>query len=123
MVWSLVVSAIVLTVVRGWQFIRAMPLRVWGLVLAGAALIAVNWGIYIWAVNNDRVVDAALGYFINPLVTVLFGVLIFKERLRVAPVGGGRARRHRGDRAGGGRRHLAVDRAEPGGIASPATGW
>ena len=63
---------------------------IWGLfplyfplVLAGAALIGVNWVIYIWAVNNDRVVDAALGYFINPLVTVLFGVLIFKERLRV----------------------------------------
>ena len=105
MVWSLVVSAIVLTVVRGWQHIRAMPLRVWGLVLAGAALIAVNWGIYIWAVNNDRVVDAALGYFINPLVTVLFGVVIFNERLRVTQWIGGRARRGRGDRAGGGRRH------------------
>jgi chloramphenicol-sensitive protein RarD len=51
-------------------------------VLAGAVLIAVNWGIYIWAVNAGHVVDAALGYFINPLVTVLFGVLIFRERLR-----------------------------------------
>ena len=51
----------------------------WALVLAGAVLIAVNWGIYIWAVNNAQVVDAALGYFINPLVTVLFGVLIFKR--------------------------------------------
>jgi chloramphenicol-sensitive protein RarD len=83
MVWSLVVSAIVLTVVRGWSAIRAMPARVWALVLAGAMLIAVNWGIYIWAVNNQHVVEAALGYFINPLVTVLFGVLIFSERLRV----------------------------------------
>ncbi len=59
-----------------------MPPRVWALVLAGAFLIAVNWGIYIWAVNAGHVVDAALGYFINPLVTVLFGVLIFRERLR-----------------------------------------
>ena len=59
-----------------------MPLRVWALVLASALLIAVNWGIYIWAVNAGHVVDAALGYFINPLVTVLFGVLIFRERLR-----------------------------------------
>jgi chloramphenicol-sensitive protein RarD len=58
--------------------------RTWGLVVAGAALIAVNWGIYIWAVNNGRVVDAALGYFINPLVSVLLGVLIFRERLRPA---------------------------------------
>ena len=82
MVWSLVVSAIVLTVVRGWTAIGRMPARVWALVLAGAVLIAVNWGIYIWAVNAGHVVDAALGYFINPLVTVLFGVLIFRERLR-----------------------------------------
>jgi len=83
MVWSLVVSAIVLTAVRGWPAIVGMPPRVWLLVLAGAVLIAVNWGIYIWAVNAGHVVDAALGYFINPLVTVLFGVLIFRERLRV----------------------------------------
>ena len=82
MIWSLVVSALVLTVVRGWRAIGAMPPRVWVLVLAGAVLIAVNWGIYIWAVNAGHVVDAALGYFINPLVTVLFGVLIFRERLR-----------------------------------------
>jgi chloramphenicol-sensitive protein RarD len=82
MVWSLLVSAIVLTVVRGWTAIIRMPLRVWALVLAAASLIAVNWTIYIWAVNAGHVVDAALGYFINPLVTVLFGVLIFRERLR-----------------------------------------
>jgi len=83
MVWSLLVSAVILTVVRGWRHIRQMPAKVWLLVLVGASLIAVNWGIYIWAVNADHVVDAALGYFINPLVTVLFGVLIFRERLRV----------------------------------------
>jgi len=83
MVWSLLVSAIVLTVVGGWGAISGMPRRVWALVVAGAALIAVNWGIYIWAVNAGHVVDAALGYFINPLVTVLFGVLIFRERLRI----------------------------------------
>jgi len=83
MVWSMLVSAIILTVVRGWRAIVLMPPRVWGLVVAGSCLIAVNWVIYIWAVNNDRVVDAALGYFINPLVTVLFGVVIFKEKLRV----------------------------------------
>ncbi len=83
MVWSLVVSAVVLTVVRGWPEIRATPPRVWAMVLAGAVLIAVNWGIYIWAVNNGEVVEAALGYFINPLVSVVMGVLIFGERLRV----------------------------------------
>ncbi len=84
MVWSLVVAALVLTVVRGWPEIRATPPRVWALVLAGAVLIAINWGIYIWAVNNGEVVEAALGYFINPLVSVLMGVLIFGERLRLS---------------------------------------
>ena len=84
MIWSLVVSALILTVVRGWPAIRTMPVRVWALVIAGSVLIGFNWGIYIWAVNNGRVVEAALGYFINPLVSVLLGVAIFAERLRPA---------------------------------------
>ena len=83
MIWSLVVAAVVLTVVRGWPEIRSTPPRVWAQVLAGAVLIAINWGVYIWAVSNGAVVEAALGYFINPLVSVLMGVIIFKERLRI----------------------------------------
>jgi chloramphenicol-sensitive protein RarD len=47
-------------------------------------LIAINWGTYIWAVTHGHVVDAALGYFINPLVTVALGMLIFRERLNRA---------------------------------------
>ena len=81
-----------------------MPPRVWALVLAGAVLIAVNWGIYIWAVNAGHVVDAALGYFINPLVTVLFGVLIFRERLRATQWVAVGLWRGRGRRAGRRRR-------------------
>jgi chloramphenicol-sensitive protein RarD len=51
--------------------------------LSGAAvLIAVNWGIYLYAVSVDRVIEAALGYFITPLVSVAFGMLVFGERLR-----------------------------------------
>ena len=49
-----------------------------------SVVIAVNWGVYIWAVNSDHVVEAALGYFINPLVTVLLGVVLLGERLRRA---------------------------------------
>ncbi len=45
-------------------------------------MISLNWGGYIWGVNNDRVVETSLGYFINPLVTVLMGVLVLGERLR-----------------------------------------
>jgi chloramphenicol-sensitive protein RarD len=49
--------------------------------LAASALIALNWGTYIWAVTHGHVVDAALGYFINPLVSVALGVVLFRERL------------------------------------------
>ncbi len=54
------------------------------LLLLGAAafLIAINWGVYIYAVNSDQVVEAALGYFLNPLITVALGVLVLRERLR-----------------------------------------
>jgi chloramphenicol-sensitive protein RarD len=44
-------------------------------------VISVNWGLYIWAVNNNHIVDASLGYYINPLLNVLLGILFFKERL------------------------------------------
>lgn len=53
---------------------------------AASALISVNWGIYVYAVNNGHVVDAALGYFINPLVTVALGLIVFRERLNRAQV-------------------------------------
>jgi chloramphenicol-sensitive protein RarD len=84
MVWSLVVMALLVTGLRQWRAIVSMPPRVLGLVVAAAVLIAVNWAMYIWAVNNGRVVEAALGYYINPLVSVVLGVLVFRERLRVA---------------------------------------
>ena len=47
-----------------------------------AVFIAVNWGVYIFAVDTDRVVEASLGYFINPLFVILLGVLVLRERLR-----------------------------------------
>ncbi|MEV5309579.1 EamA family transporter RarD [Streptomyces sp. NPDC052610] len=84
MVWSLAVVAAVLLVLRRWKWIGELvkqPRRL-ALIAVAAAVIAVNWGVYIWAVNNDRVVEASLGYFINPLVTIAMGVLLLKERLR-----------------------------------------
>ncbi|MFJ5776592.1 EamA family transporter RarD [Streptomyces sp. NPDC093094] len=86
MVWSFAVVAVVLLAVRRWRWIGKLvrqPRRL-GLVAVAAAVIAVNWSVYIWAVNNDRVVEASLGYFINPLVTIAMGVLLLKERLRPA---------------------------------------
>ncbi len=61
--------------------LRRLSARTWFQLLAASALIAINWGTYIWAVTHGHVVDAALGYFINPLVTVALGVVIFRERL------------------------------------------
>lgn len=57
------------------------PGRTLGLLFATTALIGVNWLLYIWAVVSDRVMEASLGYFINPLVNVLLGVVVLKERL------------------------------------------
>jgi len=70
----------------GGQWLRsalAGP-RVGRMLLVSSLLISTNWGIYIWAVTNGKVVDASLGYFINPLVNVLFGVLLLGERLNRA---------------------------------------
>jgi chloramphenicol-sensitive protein RarD len=83
-VWSLLVVAAVLAVTRSWAWVR--PLLADRATLArmtlAAVLIAVNWATYIWGVNNEHVVETSLGYFINPVVTVLIGVLVLHERLR-----------------------------------------
>ncbi|MGW5928568.1 EamA family transporter RarD [Streptomyces anulatus] len=86
MVWSLGVVAVALLVVRRWAWIGELvrDRRKLGLISVAAATITVNWGLYIWAVNNGHVVEASLGYFINPLVTIAMGVLLLGERLRPA---------------------------------------
>ncbi|MFC5155563.1 EamA family transporter RarD [Streptomyces amakusaensis] len=86
MVWSLAIVALALLALRRWGWIRELVSspRKLGLITVAAVTISVNWGLYIWSVNNGRVVEAALGYFINPLVTVAIGVLVLKERLRPA---------------------------------------
>lgn len=53
---------------------------------AASFFISINWFIYIWAVNHGKVLETSLGYYINPLITVIFGVLIFKERLTKSAV-------------------------------------
>jgi chloramphenicol-sensitive protein RarD len=81
-IWSLVAVAVILSARRHWRWIRAIPPRRLALLTLAAAIITVNWGVYIYAVNSGRTIEAALGYFINPLVSVLFGVVILRERLR-----------------------------------------
>ena len=83
-VWTLVLMAVVLVVMRRLSDIRRIDRRTWVLLVCASALVSGNWVIYVYAVNNGHVVDAALGYFINPLVSVLLGVLIFRERLNRA---------------------------------------
>ncbi|MEV4758198.1 EamA family transporter RarD [Micromonospora sp. NPDC049559] len=83
-VWSVAFVALVLAAMRNWGFLRGLlrrPKSLAGITLA-AALIAVNWGAYIYGVNSARVVETALGYFINPLVVILLGVTVLRERLR-----------------------------------------
>jgi chloramphenicol-sensitive protein RarD len=84
-VFSLVFCALLLTATRTWgSFRRVLGDRRTVLVFALAgALIYVNWTVYVLATVSGRVVDAALGYFINPIVTVLLGVLVLRERLRI----------------------------------------
>jgi chloramphenicol-sensitive protein RarD len=84
MVWSLVVVALILAVMRRWAWIPELlrqPRRL-GLIALAATVVSVNWGLYIWGVNSGHVVETALGYFINPLVTIALGVLVLHERLR-----------------------------------------
>jgi len=85
MVWSfiLVVGVVVITkdlpkvisVLRSWKTVLIF--------LATSSLLAINWLVYIRAINSGFIVDASLGYFINPLVSVLLGVIFLKERLRI----------------------------------------
>ncbi|MEU1663254.1 EamA family transporter RarD [Streptomyces sparsogenes] len=86
MVWSLVAVALVLLALRRWSWIRPLlrqPARL-GMIALAAAVISVNWGLYIWGVNSGHVVETSLGYFINPLVSIGFGVVLLRERLRPA---------------------------------------
>jgi chloramphenicol-sensitive protein RarD len=82
--WSCITMFVLLLVLRRTSHLKRVwrDRRVRVLLTVAAAVISVNWATYIWGVNNGRVVETSLGYFINPLVTVLMGVLILHERLR-----------------------------------------
>ncbi|MFD6447131.1 EamA family transporter RarD [Promicromonospora sp. NPDC060204] len=83
-VWSLLFCLIALAALRQLGDFRTAlrSPRILGTFAVAAALIVVNWVVYVYAVLSDRVLDAALGYFINPIITVLLGVLVLRERLR-----------------------------------------
>ncbi|WP_025994824.1 EamA family transporter RarD [Pseudomonas viridiflava] len=82
--WSALFGSIVLMFWKHpgwWRELRDNPKRLAVLALSGS-LIAANWIVYVWAVNNGRMVEASLGYYINPLVNVLLGMVLLGERLR-----------------------------------------
>lgn len=81
--WSVVLLALATPLLGRWATtLHALgPEKRW-LMVTSAVLIAANWGTYIWAVQAHRVLQASLGYFVNPLVSVLLGVAFLRERLR-----------------------------------------
>jgi chloramphenicol-sensitive protein RarD len=81
-VWSLAFLVVVLALTAGFRWVRTIGRARMIQLTVAALLITVNWGGFIYAVNNDHVVDAALGYYINPLVSVALGVLVLHEHLR-----------------------------------------
>ena len=85
MVWSLAVVLLLVTFQRHWRWLRFAfgNARILLTFMSTALLLSINWFVYIWAVNAGHIVEASLGYFINPLVNVLLGILFLKERLRL----------------------------------------
>ena len=84
LIWSLVVmTALVIGLRRAPQFLALLRSpRTFGLLVLAGATVTCNWATYIWGVNHGRVVETSLGYFVNPLVTMLLGVLVLRERMR-----------------------------------------
>ncbi len=88
MIWACLFTGVILAIQKRWPEIRqsVFHLRTLGVLLLTSMLIGINWGTYILGVNTDRVVETALGYYINPLCNVLLGYLVFRDNLRPAQV-------------------------------------
>jgi chloramphenicol-sensitive protein RarD len=84
-VWSAVVAALLLTFRQSWQSLRPVIRQPRTLLtyVATAILILANWLIYIYAINNDQIIESSLGYFMTPLVNVLLGIIFLRERPRL----------------------------------------
>ena len=82
--WSFVVTALLVVLLRRRTQFAALlaPTRTTAVLAGAATVVSINWFTYIWAVNHDHVVESSLGYFINPLVSVVMGIVILGERLR-----------------------------------------
>ncbi len=83
-VWSLVFLFVVLAVTRNWDWVSETlrDRRKMTYTLIASVLLSFNWGLFIWSINIGEILSASLGYYINPLLSVLIGVLFFREKLR-----------------------------------------
>jgi chloramphenicol-sensitive protein RarD len=83
--WSFILLLLLLSFTRRWVDFRSrLSIKVVRIYLAASLLIGANWLTYVWAVNAGFIIETTLGYFINPLLSVLLGVIFFRERLRPA---------------------------------------
>lgn len=82
-IWSVVVTGIIITVLGAWSNVFKICISPKKLLLLSVTslLISCNWMIFIWAINNERMLDASLGYFINPIINVLLGMIFLNESL------------------------------------------
>lgn len=80
--WTALIVTVLLIFSGSWRELVRMDKRTRGWLAAGGLFITINWGTYVLAINTDHVADAALGYFINPLVSVALGTFFLKEQLR-----------------------------------------
>jgi chloramphenicol-sensitive protein RarD len=83
-IWSVLFLILIVFAARQWhqiQHVIKKP-KLLGMLCISSTLLGFNWGLFIWAVNNDHMLDASLGYYINPLLNVLLGVIFLSERLR-----------------------------------------
>lgn len=88
-VWAFVFTIVIVAVTKQWKELKEVAKdkkQIFNIFIA-SILIAFNWGLYIWAVNSDKIVDASLGYYINPLFAVALGMIIFKEKLNYWQIG------------------------------------
>jgi chloramphenicol-sensitive protein RarD len=84
-IWSCILLIVFILFSKQWNdFRRTINARVLRIYSIAAILIGINWFVYVWAVNANYIVETSLGYFINPLISVLLGVIFLKERLRIA---------------------------------------
>ena len=82
-VYSFFFCVVLVALKHYWPKIRTelrQPDRMFRIALA-SVLVTLNWGVYIWAVNTDHIVDASMGYYLNPLIVILFSTCFFKEKL------------------------------------------